>query len=375
VTQAAERPLRRGALRRVWLLLRGGELSPTRAALSVFVGLFIGCQPLYGLHLLLCVLVCLPLRLDLVVAYVAANVSNPLVAPFLIMLELEIGAWLVHGAPLEFDLERARQIGASGLVQQTALGAQVVGLTLGLLGALGAYATIRFFGRDKAQGHPGNALSRTIDRYAKVPLKDRLYIPMKLQMDPLTEQLVELDTPLGRVLDIGCGRGQFSLLLWELGLATAIEGFDFDARKVAAAQLAAGSDATFRVGDALTSPFPRVDAVLLFDVLHYLTPEQQRSVLEHAASGLAPGGRLLVRELDKREGWGSAIGQWFEKVATKSGYNRARGLAFRPVRELLAQLQGLGFDCRVHTQRTLWSSANVLVVATRLGPNATADPA
>ena len=367
MTRVAERPLRSSAFRRVWLLLRGGELSPVRASLSIFVGVFIGCQPLYGLHLLLCVLVCLPFRLDLVLAYVAANISNPVVAPFLIMLELEIGAWLMHGAPMAFDLERARQVGAAGLVKQTALGAQVVGLALGGLGAIGAYVATRLLTRHRQQDQSGTALRRTIHRYAKVPLKDRLYVPMKLQMDPLTEQLAELDRPLGRVLDIGCGRGQFSLFLWELGLAESIEGFDFDARKVAVAGLAARGDAVFHIGDALTSALPGMDAVLLFDVLHYLTPEQQRSLLECVAASLAPGGRLLVRELDKRQGWGSAVGQWFERIATKSGYNRARGLSFRPVQELLAQLDGLGFECQVLTQHAPWSSANVLVIATRCG--------
>ena len=48
--------------------------------------------PLYGLHFPLCLAVCLPLQLDVVVAYLAANISNPLVAPFLVTAEVEIGS-------------------------------------------------------------------------------------------------------------------------------------------------------------------------------------------------------------------------------------------------------------------------------------------
>src|SRR5689334_19523833 len=45
----------RTALRAGWQRLRGGELSPRRAAASVGVGIFVGCFPLYGLQTLLCV--------------------------------------------------------------------------------------------------------------------------------------------------------------------------------------------------------------------------------------------------------------------------------------------------------------------------------
>ena len=54
------------------------------------VGLFIGALPLYGLHFPLCAAVCLPLRLDLVAAYLAAQVSNPFVAPFLVFSTVSV---------------------------------------------------------------------------------------------------------------------------------------------------------------------------------------------------------------------------------------------------------------------------------------------
>ncbi|HEV8244759.1 MAG TPA: DUF2062 domain-containing protein, partial [Polyangiaceae bacterium] len=124
----------RAALARFWRVLRGGQASPARLASSCALGLFIGCLPLYGLHLPLCIGACLLLRLDAVVAYLAANISNPLLAPFLISAEVEIGSWLLTGQLVSFDVERARRVGVSGFIAQAAVGGVALGALLSLLG-------------------------------------------------------------------------------------------------------------------------------------------------------------------------------------------------------------------------------------------------
>src|SRR4051812_40229874 len=120
---------------RIWRRLRGDRQSPGRIALAVALGLFIGCLPVYGLHFVLCLLVCLPLGLDLVLAYLVANISNPLFAPFLITLEVEIGSLLSTGHHAGFTLEQAKQTGVLGFVFQAGLGSLFVGAGLGALGA------------------------------------------------------------------------------------------------------------------------------------------------------------------------------------------------------------------------------------------------
>src|ERR1041384_4459312 len=117
----------RANLARIWRRLRGDRQSPARLALAVALGLFIGCLPVYGLHFVLCVLVCLPLGLDLVLAYLVANISNPLLAPFLITLEVEVGSLLISGHHAAFTLQRARQTGILGFVLQAGIGSVVVG--------------------------------------------------------------------------------------------------------------------------------------------------------------------------------------------------------------------------------------------------------
>lgn len=86
-----------------WARIRGGELTPGRAAASVFVGVLVGATPLYGLHFFLVMGICIPLKLDAAIAYVASNVSLPIFAPFINMSEVEIGAFLRTGSFIHLE--------------------------------------------------------------------------------------------------------------------------------------------------------------------------------------------------------------------------------------------------------------------------------
>lgn len=73
------------------------NLTPAGIGWAVGIGLFIGALPLYGIHLGVCIVVARPLRLNEAVMYAAANISNPLFAPFLIAAEIEIGQHFRYG--------------------------------------------------------------------------------------------------------------------------------------------------------------------------------------------------------------------------------------------------------------------------------------
>ena len=122
-----------------WARLRGGELTPFRAAASVFVGVLVGTTPLYGLHFLLVVGICLPLKLDVPVAYVAANVSLPVFAPFINVSEVQIGAWLRTGAFIHFDKADFEARGPFDYLRELVLGTLVVSPVSAFVGGLLAY--------------------------------------------------------------------------------------------------------------------------------------------------------------------------------------------------------------------------------------------
>lgn len=134
----ARRPTElRGALRDAWRRLRGGELSPERAAGSVGIGLFVGFIPTYGIQTLICLMFTVPLRLDFPVAWIATNIANPLTALFVIALDIEVGGFLRRGqwvavSSSDFDMARLGALSADAMVGGIALGS-IVGVVGGMV--------------------------------------------------------------------------------------------------------------------------------------------------------------------------------------------------------------------------------------------------
>lgn len=353
---------------RLWRRLRGGRLTRRRAAGSVAAGLFIGSLPLFGLHFPLCVAVCVPLSLDLVTAYVAANISNPFFAPFLIAAEVQVGALILEGHFVPFSIEQARATGVSGFVAQAAVGSLVTGAALALLGAAVAALLVRREPPER-DAQVDDAIDRTVMRYAHAPRGDRAYVAAKLASDPVVRQVAGLGGHFGEVLDVATGRGQLALYLVELGAAHRFRAFDWDERKIEILRRAAGEAGEAAVGDVTSAELGSADTVLLVDVLHYLPREAQRALLGRAAAALRPGGRLLVRELDPSRGLASRVAVWAERLGTRAAMNRGAILALIEPATLERELESLGLSPRLVPHPDGKTSPNYLLVAERTAPS------
>jgi SAM-dependent methyltransferase/uncharacterized protein (DUF2062 family) len=350
----------------LWQRLRGTPGSPWRAALAVAFGLFIGCQPVYGLHFVLVLAVCVPLRLDSVLSYLAANISNPLVAPLLIFAEVETGAYVLTGRFVTFDIEQARATGAAGFAGQLVVGSLLVGAALALLGMALAWPIAARHGRARAgavmHSELEAAMERTRGRYVSAAMADRYYVAGKLAADPMFRPISELEGDFGRVLELGCGRGQLAALLLELGRARQVVGVDADVRKIDVAKRAV-PEGKFEVGDVATSELPPADTVLIIDVLHYLPRGEQDRLLQSAARAVAPHGRVLIRELDAEPNARSAATRFFEWFFRKIGVNRGRASHYRPAADVMAVLENAGLRARVQGASERTPFANVLIIA------------
>lgn len=104
-----------------------------------------------------------------------------------------------------------------------------------------------------------------------------------------------------RVLDIGGGTGSWSIALAAADPALTATVFELaDVARVADAQLreAGYSDRVdVRVGDVLTDDLPSgFDAFLMANLVHYFTPETNRSLLQRIRAAAATGSRLLIAD-------------------------------------------------------------------------------
>ena len=128
--------------KKAWKRLRGGELTPSRAAASVAVGLAIGVLPLWGVHWALVLGICLPLKLDAGVAYLAANISLPFIAPFITFAEIEVGARVLHGAWLSLTPDDAKAMNPRTVIAELAVGTPIVAALAASVGGALAWSLV-----------------------------------------------------------------------------------------------------------------------------------------------------------------------------------------------------------------------------------------
>ena len=74
------------------------RLDPSRAAAAVFLGIFIGIVPIYGLQTLAAVGVALLFKLNKPLTVACTFISNPLLQPLIIFSSVELGCLLCLGS-------------------------------------------------------------------------------------------------------------------------------------------------------------------------------------------------------------------------------------------------------------------------------------
>jgi SAM-dependent methyltransferase len=210
------------------------------------------------------------------------------------------------------------------------------------------------------------AIGRIVARYRH--WRHRRYVRGKLKWDPLFEAIVPLfrgsDRPL---LDIGCGFGLLGQSLREGGIHVPYFGIDPDGSKIEearAAAMASRLDLDFTTVDASSLP-PFSGDVALIDVLHYLSEELQRQALANAASRVAHGGMLVIRNVLRDDSWRYRLTVAEERFAAALGWMRFGTGHFPRREEIEAPLAAHGFEVRVEP---LWGRTpfnSYLIVARR----------
>jgi len=103
--------------------------------------------------------------------------------------------------------------------------------------------------------------------------------------------------PFRRILDIGCGPGTNTAAF--LKTNPNYLGIDLNAGYIASAKARFG-DKYFMVGDASKLDIPvgeRFDCIFINSLLHHLTDEQVRSLLQSTHQILAPDGKVFIIDL------------------------------------------------------------------------------
>jgi uncharacterized protein (DUF2062 family) len=170
------------ALRRQAHHYRTEGSGRVREAAAIGLGVLVGCTPFYGFHLLLCLALGKLLRLNRLKLYLAANVSTPIVVPFLLLAELQTGAWLRSGGLHPLTISTVRTVDPWTVAGDLLLGSVVIGGALGAGTGLLTYLAVRPSNSDRWFA---TLVRRTADRYVGASLTGWEFARGKLSGDPI----------------------------------------------------------------------------------------------------------------------------------------------------------------------------------------------
>lgn len=370
-------PRRRGLLaRRVFRHLRNEYSRPSRDAAAIGVGAFIGCLPVYGFHLLLTVLVGRVLRLNRLKMYLAANVSNPLMAPFVIFAEIQAGAWLRRGEFHALTVDAVRQLDPWSLGGDLLLGSVVVGAAIGAILAISTLAAVD--ASPRLAPSVLAALNAAADRYIDTTIVAWEFARGKLRGDGVYAAFLAQPVPPGTFVDIGCGQGLTLAALiearrlhaagkWPLPppLFARLVGIETRRRVAAIARDALAGDAEIVTARAPAGLPDRIAGAVIFDVLHLMPADAQEALLIAIRDRMPDGGVLFVRDADADadEGFGRVrAGNRFKAILFG---NWGQTFHFRSVREWRKLFERLGWSVETVPTSSTGGFANVLFRLTK----------
>ena len=122
--------------------------------------MFVGFVPLYGVQTLVCLMLTVPFRLDFPLSWATSNIANPITAPFIIALDIEIGRFLIHGEWVHIGTSDFQVSRIGALLVDALLGGAVLGAVTGILGALVTFFWMRRTAGARAKRSPATLTHR-----------------------------------------------------------------------------------------------------------------------------------------------------------------------------------------------------------------------
>jgi uncharacterized protein (DUF2062 family)/SAM-dependent methyltransferase len=341
-------------------LLKEG-LDPGHAAAAVFVGIFIGIVPIYGLQTLVAVGLAFLFRLNKPLTLASTFINNPLLLPPIVWSSVELGCFLRTGSfqPLKLSSLTGAQLKEELL--SWIVGSVVLGLLVGGLGAAITAALLYL----KTPSTPGlrDRIRFVNQAFTRCPSFDRGFVRWKLRLDRIFALIAAENLGSGTIVDLGCGYGM-SLCFAAFGDSRRrLMGCDLDAHRIAVAREALNAmNAEVSVADIRDFELPPAGLILILDVLQYLSADEQLGVLERCCSALAPQGKLIFRVHDCERGLWSTITMAFDRLIFFCGRATVRPLMLSPA-SYRRVLENAGMQVETRRFRNRLPLAHILFIA------------
>lgn len=142
------------------------------------------------------------------------------------------------------------------------------------------------------------------ENYQSSGFTDGLKIKYRSLICPFTD-LIPLVLPGQKVGDVGCGSGQFLLLVNRFAQPAKVYGIEISQRLIGNAkklfQNMPEDKYGFEVFDGIHFPenLKEMDTLFLVDVLHHVPPKNLEVFISNLAAVMKPGSRLVLKDIDR----------------------------------------------------------------------------
>lgn len=192
------------------------------------------------------------------------------------------------------------------------------------------------------------------------------YMRVKLNLEKDYRFFNDIIPKNAAIVDVGCGYGFLSYMLWLVSRERRVTGIDYDEEKIAvAANLPVNADGVqFVAMDIVNEPLPQGQVFIFNDVLHYLPEARQAEIVAQCMDSLPHNGMMIIRDADADLKRRTFITKLTEFQSTKIfRFNKAEHkLSFVSGRMIKDMAVRKGLDCQVHDQSYLGTSNITYVI-------------
>jgi 2-polyprenyl-3-methyl-5-hydroxy-6-metoxy-1,4-benzoquinol methylase len=159
------------------------------------------------------------------------------------------------------------------------------------------------------------------------------YMKVKIMLENNYKIYNEIIPKKNKILDVGCGYGFLAYMLSFTSKDREILGLDYDEEKINVAQhgFLKSQQLNFLYQDIINYQFENFDTIILSDVLHYLQPNEQETILSKCLNHISNDGMIIIRDGDgdlKERHKGTKLTELFSTKII--GFNKytSQGLSF-----------------------------------------------
>lgn len=172
--------------------------------------------------------------------------------------------------------------------------------------------------------------------------------------------LREIDDVLpkkGKIIDLGCGEGVMAKFLAKTTSRDVI-GVDDDKKRLQKSNI---YNLTFTLADIKGYDLKGADAIIISDVLHHLTYQDQDKLIKNVAKSLKRGGVFVIKEIDTGEFTRSKLSRIWDFVFYPNDK-----IYYHNAIELSKALKSKGFKVKITRPTRFFPGSTTLFVCQKL---------